>query len=130
MVVRAEKKQVLPADTRINVRYGGNPDGEPYQLGMPRTPQAVSCMEDNAAGGVPNVEMATAGAGGNDGESDSDDSVFKLRCGLYTQGPARLDVTATGYEPIKDEKLSFETKDHCEVEKVFTLVPVAPDAGM
>lgn len=127
MVLEA-KPGPLPPDTRINVRYGGNPDGEPYELGEQRTPQAVSCAEDTSPGGAPAVEAGTgAGAGGGDSRQDLD--VWKLRCRLYTQGPARLDATATGYEPIEDEELSFDSKTHCEVDKTFVLVPLKPDAG-
>lgn len=126
LVVRAERGP-LPPDTRINVRYGGNPDGEPYELGGQRTPQAVSCVEDTSPGGAPAVAGA-AGAGGDDSASNEDLDVWKLRCGLYTQGPARLDATATGYEPIDDEELSFDREKHCEVTKKFVMVPLKPDA--
>jgi hypothetical protein len=126
----------LPADTRINVRYGGNPEGEPYGLGETRTPQAVSCSED--VGGAPSVDdAARGGEGGAAGASPSaalpateGSAVLALRCGLYTQGPARLDVTATGYEPIEDQALAFERKKRCEVPIEVKLVPLKPDAGM
>jgi|GEM_PF-3746948 len=128
LFVRAESKQPLPADTRINVRYGGNPEGEPYVLGTQRTPQAVSCTEEATIGGAPaEAPAAGGGAGGADNGAEATD-VLELRCGLYTQGPARLDVTATGYEPIKDEELSFGSERHCEVKKTFVLMPLAPDA--
>lgn len=127
MVVRAEHGP-LPPDTRINVRYGGNPDGEPYELGKKRTPQAVSCREDTSPGGASAV-AAPAGAGEAGSDSTEDVDVWKLRCGLYTQGPARLDATAAGYEPIDDEEISFGEEKHCEVEKKFVLVPRKPDAG-
>jgi hypothetical protein len=126
LVVSAENGP-LPTDTRINVRYGGNPDGEPYELGKPRTPQAVSCLEDTS-GGAPAVAV-TAGAGEAGTGSPEDLDVWRLRCGLYTQGPARLDATAAGYEPIDDEELSFDREKHCEVSKTFVLVPLKPDAG-
>jgi hypothetical protein len=121
--------QALPADTRINVRYGGNPDGEPYALGEARTPQAVSCTED--LGGAPSADdPARGGEGGAGGAPAASSGVFALRCGLYTQGPARLDVTATGYEPIDDLALSFEHKEHCEVPMNVKLVHLKPDAGL
>jgi hypothetical protein len=128
LVVRAENGP-LPPDTHINVRYGGNADGEPYELGTKRTPQAVSCVEDTSPGGAP-AEEASAGAGEAGARSDEDLEVWRLRCGLYTQGPARLDATAAGYEPIKDAELSFNGNERkCEVEKTFALVPLKPDAG-
>lgn len=130
LLIKAETGP-LPPDTRINVRYGGNPDGEPYQLGKPRTPQAVSCLEDTSPGGAPSDDRASGVAAGAGGESAPDDTaVWRLRCALYTQGPARLDVTAKGYEPIKDTELSFEHQQHCEVDERFVLVPLKPDPGM
>ena len=42
LVVTAESG-ALPADTRVNVRYGSNQEGEAYALGEARTPQAVFC---------------------------------------------------------------------------------------
>ena len=126
MVLKAEDGP-LPVDTRISVRYGGNAEGEPYELGTQRTPQAVSCVEDTSRGGAPAVETATAGEAGT--ASNEDLAVHTLRCGLYTQGPARLDATAAGYEPIDDAELSFYGEKNCEVRKTFVLVPLRPDAG-
>jgi hypothetical protein len=117
----------LPAATRISVRYGGNAEGEPYELGTQRTPQAVSCVEDTSHGGAPAIQTAGAGEAGT--ASNDDLEVHTLRCGLYTQGPARLDATATGYEPIEDAELSFYGEKNCEVRKTFLLVPLGPDAG-
>jgi len=122
----------LPDDTRINVRYGGNPDGEPYRLGETRTPQAVSCTE--SMGGAPGVDDAPRGGeGGATGSTvamPSSSPVLALKCGLYTQGPARLDVSATGYEPIEDQALLFEPKKRCEVPIEVKLEPLKLDAGM
>jgi hypothetical protein len=130
LVVRAETGP-LPADTRIRVRYGGNSEGEPYELGTARSPQAVSCLEDTSPGGAGSEDTAAGGGAGGAGGGNEGTDVYKLRCGLYTQGPARLDVNATGYEPIKDEQLSFEDeRHHCEVKKTFVLAPLKPDAGM
>lgn len=111
----------LPADTRINVRYGGNRDGEPYALGDTRTPQAVFCKElTSPPGGA--EPQANAGAGGTgDGATPPEANVWGLRCRLFTQGPARLDVDAEGYEPIEDESLSFDDERRCEVEKPVEL---------
>ena len=134
MVVKTEMGLPLPDDTRINVRYGGNPEGEPYALGETRSPQAVSCSED--MGGAPSVDDAAHGGQGGAAGASPDvaapdsSAVTALRCGLYTQGPARLDVTATGYEPIDDQALSFERKKRCEVLIEVKLVPLKPDAGM
>jgi len=135
LVVRTDLGVPLPPDTRINVRYGGNPDGEPYALGEARTPQAVSCRE--TSGGAPSGDDESASgdggaAAGSVGSAPEPEgvAVLALKCGLYTQGPARLDVTAEGYEPIEDQALSFEHEKHCQVPIEVRLAPAKPDAGM
>jgi hypothetical protein len=119
----------LPEGTQINVRYGGNRDGEPYVLGQERRGPAVFCDEDYSEGGAASVEgyMLEAGAGG--ARSGDGAAVWKLVCGLYTQGPARLDATADGYEPIEDLALSLEGGQRCEVPIDVKLRRLA-DAGM
>lgn len=142
MVVRAEDAP-LPPDTRINVLYGSNQEGEPYELGKPGRKQAVFCEEDTVQGGGPSESpeagtgaMDSGGAGGaagsdvapgESGNSGVSPDVWALRCRLYTQGPARVDVAATGYEPIKDRKLSFEGDDRCNVEALVTITPLLPE---
>jgi len=145
LVVRAENGP-LPSDTRINVIYGSNQMGEPYEIGQPARKQAVFCEEDTSVGGA-------SGDGDGDGDGDGEDAkdgqakgdggdggdgtvtnppepmspdVWALRCRLYTQGPARLDVTATGYQKIKDHKLSFDDETHCRVHAEVTLIPLPP----
>ena len=132
LVVRADPGP-LPPDTQINVRYGGNQDGEPYVLGDTRTPQAVFCVEDTTLGGAPSSGDSSAGAtgmGGAPNQTPPDDGVLALRCRLYTQGPARLDVTATGYVAIDDQPLSLDSKKHCQIPFPVVLMPEKPDAGM
>lgn len=131
----------LPEDTRINVRYGSNQEGEPYALHQRARKQAVFCEEDTTQGGAPptdgndsdpltSLEGGAAGAGGSgSGTSVTESAVWALRCRLYTQGPARVDVTATGYEPIEDRALSFEGTDRCSVDVSLTLERTRPDAG-
>jgi hypothetical protein len=131
----------LPADTRIKVVYGSDQEGEPYALGQHARKQAVFCDEDTTQGGAPStsddepaprVEAGAAGAAGSspeDGSNEGESVVWALRCRLYTQGPARLYVTATGYEPIDDKPLSFEGTDRCDVDVRVTLEPTKPDAG-
>lgn len=131
LVVRTEK-QPLPEDTRINVRYGANPEGEPYTLGEKGSPQAVRCTEDSSPGGAPSdageAEGGDGGSGGSGGGGPG--GVWALRCLLYTQGPARLDVTASGYETIDDRALSLDRKHRCDVDVDITLEPQQLDAGM
>ena len=131
LVVRAEPGP-LPPGTRIVVRYGGNQDGEPYTLGETRTPQAVFCVEDTTPGGASSDEQAartTAGAGGAATDTPTGAGVVALRCRLYTQGPARLDVMAKGYTPIDDEPLSLDRKKRCQITFPVVLMPEKPDAG-
>ena len=88
----------------------------------------MSCSEDTA--GASSVDDS-AGAGASTGGAPAagNGPVYALRCGLYTQGPARVDVTATGYESIEDEELSFDRKHHCELAIELTLTPERPEAG-
>lgn len=139
LVVHAEDGP-LPPDTRINVLYGSNQEGEPYALGEPGRKQAVFCEEDTVQGGGPSESRTpgpgdvggAGGAGGaepvpnDDGQGGASPAVWALRCRLYTQGPARIDVTATGYEPIEDRKLPFEEDDRCDVEALVVLTPLPP----
>lgn len=118
LVLLTAENAPLPADTQLTVRYGGNRDGEPYLLGQERRGPAVFCDEDHTEGGAPATTepQPSAGAGGASGASIAGEGVWKLTCGLYTQGPARLDATAEGYEPIEDLALSLEDGQRCEVE--------------
>lgn len=115
LTLRAEPGP-LPSDTRINVRYGVNHDGEPYELGQTQPGQAVFCDEQSDASGA-------AGAASDTGD------VQTLSCRLFTQGPARLDASATGYEPVEDEALLLEGEDRCEVPIEVVLLPSTPDTG-
>jgi len=131
LVVQTENGHPLPPDTRLNVRYGGNHEGEAYALGENPTPQAVFCDEDTTPGGAPSVGSADgepAGAGGADSVAPSE-GVFSLHCRLYTQGPARVDVTATGYEPIEEQDLLLDEEERCRVERTVEL-KVLMDAGI
>lgn len=113
LVVEAENGR-LPEDLRLTVRYGGNPDdGEEYLLGEDGPHQAVICKQDPESGG--------AGAAGDGAGGASAGGVKTLRCSLYTQGPARLDASATGYESIMDEELKLGKDERCEHEIKVTL---------
>ncbi|HKY34315.1 MAG TPA: hypothetical protein VJN18_00115 [Polyangiaceae bacterium] len=134
LVVKTEDDQPLPSDTRLNVRYGGNHEGEAYALGVKPTKQAVHCDEvrvppDAAGGGGAAGALADeGGAGGAGPTSTSNSPIFALSCRLYTQGPARVDVTATGYEPIEKQDLTLDEKKRCRVE-VEVQLQVLMDAG-
>ncbi len=131
----------LPADTRLLVKYGGNNDGEAYELGTAPQPQVVFCSEEASAPGGNTAATPGAGgvaatdptdlAGGAAGEAGArglpEDGVQALKCRLYTQGPARLDVTASGYEPILEHDLTLG-KVRCAVDVEVVLTPLL-DAG-
>lgn len=139
----------LPQDTRLLVKYGGNNDGEPYALGETPAPQVVFCSERAQGAGGAAAEEAAAGqpahaAGGKArteggaGQADAEspegqgpDGVYSLYCRLYTQGPARIDVTASGYVAIEDRDLTLGKKS-CLVDIELELTPLPlllPDAG-
>jgi hypothetical protein len=126
--VRAEPGP-LPADTRINVRYGGNYEGEPYTLGQTMPGQSVFCEELANAGGAAGDVPSPSPGGEGGAAATGDGTVEALACRLFTQGPARVDATATGYEPIMDWPLLLEGKDRCKVPVEVTLLPLKPDAG-
>jgi hypothetical protein len=135
LVVKTADDRPLPSDTRLNVRYGGNHEGEAYALGVKPTKQAVHCDEvrtppDRAGGGgAPSATTEQGGAGGAAPAAMSDSPVFALSCRLYTQGPARVDVTATGYEPIEEHDLPLDEDKRCQVE-VEVELKVLMDAGL
>jgi len=122
LVVTAEDG-VLPPDTRINVRYGSNQAGEPYVVGQKTSGQSVFCEALSNAPGD-----AGAGGAGADGP-ETPVEVRALSCRLFTQGPAEVDVTATGYEPIKGFPLSLAKDDRCQVEYEVELARQLADAG-
>jgi len=135
LVVKTEDCQPLPPDTRLNVRYGSNHEGEAYALGVKPTKQAVFCDELSTppetcgAGGAAGTPVSMAGAAGGDAAPPINADVFALSCRLYTQGPARVDVTATGYEPIEEQDLTLDEKERCQVEREVEL-KLLMDAGL
>jgi hypothetical protein len=132
LVVQTEDDQPLPPDTRINVRYGGNHEGEAYALGEKPTQQAVFCTEETTpptSTGAAGASSSSGGAGGAPAEEPTGSEVWALSCRLYTQGPARVDVTATGYEPIEEHDLTLGEKLRCQVLRQVEL-KVLMDAGM
>src|SRR5258706_150329 len=78
---------------------------------------------------LPRVTCEAAGgaAGGPAGRGRGE--VLAVGCRLYNKGPARLDVPATGYEPIDDQALSLDRNKRCEVDVDVPLQPQKIDAG-
>ncbi len=82
----------LPDDTQLTVKFSSGE--EVYSVAAPERPlEAVRCTQTPA-----------------------DASVASLRCALWTDGPARVDVTATGYLPL-EVQLVHETDD-CGIKTV------------
>jgi len=115
----------LPPDTRLVVKYGGNNDGEPYALGETPSPQVVFCSEKTASEGGATASEGGATASEDSGETPNEGGVYSLFCRLYTQGPARVDVTATGYEAIEERDLTLGKK-RCLVDVELELTPLPP----
>lgn len=122
--VQAEDGPV-PQGTRINVRYGGNHDGETYTVGKPHKPQTVFCVEQSSHGGAASAEQSAAAgaaaagaaenAAGAEGAGGAGAEVLVVACGIYSQGPARLDITTEGYESIEDQDLMLTEGERCQV---------------
>ena len=55
--------------------------------------------------------------------------MWSLSCRLYTQGPARIDVMATGYEPIEEQDLTLDGEKRCRVDVPVELKRLL-DAGL
>ena len=117
----------LPPDLRLNVRYGGNHEGEAYALGEKHTPQAVFCNEDTSEGGAGNDPAPSGGGQSSSEPAVAEADVWALRCRLYTQGPARIDVTATGYEPIEEHDLTLANDERCRVEHIIKKIESVRD---
>ncbi len=112
------KSGALPADTKVEVNYGGTLQ-EVYRLSGHGTPQVVFC--ESGAGGAGDAEPAPGGAsaGGASGWPGEAGSVTRLSCELWTAGPAQVIVTGSGLADA-NEMLSADP-DFCTVEEDIEL---------
>jgi hypothetical protein len=132
VVIRAAHGE-LPSDTLIVLIYGSG--REEYRLSENGTPEVLFCSPADTEGepleaGAP--DPAQGGASGASGASSTGgggasaaSGVASLRCELWTQGPATLEITGRGYPDLREElKLQRET---CTVEAELELT--RGDAG-
>jgi hypothetical protein len=129
----------LPADTKIELRYGALGTGAPETLTLatPGTPQALFCFpadhdgkhdeEASPLGGevAPRARGAAgaSGAGGADGAVPG--PIVALFCELWTNGPANLDIKTDAYP---ETKVKLETRKRvCTVDTIVELSQ--PDGG-
>lgn len=103
----------LPDDTLLAVRYGAGQ--EEFRLEAPPVePEVVFCEVSARDGGVPGVADASA---------PPFEAAEAIACDLWTDGPAIVTVTASGYPELREqlEPLTDEcgVKDTVEVELVL-----------
>jgi len=129
----------VPSDTIIRLHYGGRAFDDPEELDLsdPGTPQALFCYaadrdgrklsqvalgnsRSDAAGGA----AGAAGAAGDGNESAA--PIEALRCELWTDGSADLDVVTETYGTTS-VKLET-TRGLCTVQENVELMPA--DGGM
>ena len=131
----------LPSDTVVVLIYGSG--REEYQLSNPETPEVLFCTPVDSEGRE--IEVGEGGEGGEGGETEggaggagrpgggaggahptpATEGVPALRCMLYTQGPATLEISAGNYGELREE---FELRRGlCTVEAKVELM--RGDAG-
>jgi hypothetical protein len=149
VVISAPGEALLPPDTRISVAYGGS-SVEEYQADMPGLRQVVFCepslpdggalpqANSGGAAGEGGETQSSAGAAGDTstgggGEGGASGAAGKrvgpllaLRCELWTQGPATIQIEAASFAPV-ERKLRVSTSV-CTVTETIELEPL--DGGM
>ena len=138
----------LPPDMVVRVAYGGS-SVEEYRADMPAIRQVVFCepaLPDGGApplandagaggqggaggeagapsgGGMGGEATASAGSGGG-AELDAGGAALPgLRCELWTQGPATLEVEAREFEPV--ERTLRVSTSACTVMETIELQPL------
>jgi hypothetical protein len=139
----------IPPDTAIMVEYQGS-ESETFALGRPVHNQDVCCrLGLSTNGALPDVPCpgstpVEAGSGSDaasplptGGQRDGGDGAPKgapqptaLFCELWTNGPASVHVTASGYAVMDRDLESKLRDDNCGVRTVdVDLVLVRPDGG-
>jgi hypothetical protein len=125
----------LPPSIKVIVTYGSG--REEYVASSPARPEILFCdvtdedgvpLEggtDTSSGGAGAGGAATEGEGGGPGARRKG-AIDGLRCALWTQGPATIEIVAEGY-PNLVEDLKRE-EGSCSLTKELELAPEA-DAG-
>lgn len=99
----------LPQDTTLEVQYGGGT--ETFRVDQGVQAQEVVLCDDTK-------KDASAGDGG----------VPQVHCKLWTQGAAKVTVTATGYSPV-EEALEAKAKGKCIQTVPIEILLGDPDGG-
>jgi len=112
----------LPRDTRVEVNYGGTLQ-ELYHLHDHVKHQVLFCVPLQASGGDGGAGGdlgLAAGAGGS-----SPGSIDNLRCSLWTQGPAEVIVSASGFQNASEMLAPARDDEDCTLSKELELEPAA-----
>jgi hypothetical protein len=123
----------LPIGTRVTVTYGSG--REEYVVGAPSRPEILFCdvLDEEGVPIEPGAGGATGGSAGAGPEGEgggfgvrSADGIAGLRCALWTQGPATIEIVAEGYPEISEDLRRGEGS--CTLTKELVLAPEG-DAG-
>lgn len=137
--IRPEGDVILPRDTVVAIRYGGNGEEEFRLESPPSQPQVLFCATPSGAGGAAG-EGGTAGAAGTGstgqgatggaagtGGPGQDAETRVLSCELWTDGAANLKINAEGFQEY-DEMLAATTDD-CGVQTTLLEILLSPETG-
>lgn len=124
VVVLELSNRPLPADTVVQVTYGGS-GMEQYAVAAPSSdPEVVFCSPASTDGGALADTDGAAGAAGSSSAGMSS-SIDALRCELWTGGVASVTVRGTGLSAVQ---YNFTPDgDQCTVR--HTVVLDSPDGG-
>jgi hypothetical protein len=128
---------LIPSDTAITVEYRGS-ESETFSLARPAHNLDVCCrLGLSTSGALPDVPCPSGSALVEAGAAGRSDAAIAppteptaLFCELWTNGPATVHVTASGYA-VMDRILESKLRDDkCGVRTVdVALVLVRPDGG-
>jgi hypothetical protein len=104
----------LPDDLRLSVTYGGGIE-EFVLADTERTGEVVFCAPSDRDGGAPSMPDAEA------------EALEALRCELWTDGAATIDVQGGDYPPLEHE-LEAEA-DACGIKTVEEAIELSYGAG-
>ncbi len=126
----------LPASVKVIVTYGSG--REEYVASSPTRPEILFCDVTDEDGvpldGGADPSSGAGGAGGAAGEGQGGGpsgarrkgAIEGLRCALWTQGPATIEIIAEGYPDLVEELKREEGS--CSSTKELELAPEG-DAG-
>jgi hypothetical protein len=106
IVTISTSSEPLPGDTLVRVHFGGGQDE--YRLDRPPSPTVLFCDPLRDAGGA----------------TDAGSPVHALRCALWTEGSATLEVRASGYAPHTETLAAKAAPEECGLAFVTQKVEV------